>query len=296
MVGVALAAAVELSAARTSVATQCPPGSVDLCPLQGCSNSTNPHAAFDPLLNVQKNHAAGPPASRPRVFSAADMMNPNVLPVHKGSGKDIRSTWRQTQAFQLVSQTETRQATIEGYVATVKPGSAESCNCEFTGAANVDTHVNVIDRPANPNADTKTFAAHSVIAEVTWRIRNADHPDWTVGNLKQLDLANRGARVRITGDLLYDNVHLDMIRNGFRGTLWEIHPIRRIQIFSNRKWIDFSTAPGSQSMMRMSPHAAGAPDAIAATPAKVPLTDAWTPHWNAAQIQRLQSSFKEDES
>ena len=274
------------------------PATVGHCPTQGCSTSSSPFAAFDPLLNQQKNRPDGPAVPKNPPFTVADTMDEAQLPVHIAvppNGKDLRSTWNQTPKFKQISKFEARQATVEGYVVHAKAGGAESCNCDIKTSTALDTHINLVDKPSDPNVDPATLPGVSLIAEITWRVRKT-HADWTVANLKQLDLTHTGARVRLTGDLLYDNVHSDMINKHQRGTLWEIHPIRRIQVFVKNKWVDFSAAkttlaknaaPAGNGPMAMAPGAAAAGTDI---------TNAFKPRWTPAQLQKLEQAFGEDRS
>ncbi|HEY0383803.1 MAG TPA: hypothetical protein VGC72_16540 [Candidatus Elarobacter sp.] len=272
------------------------PATVGHCPPQGCSTSSSAFAPFDPLLNRQKNHPDGPAVPKNPPFTVADTMDEAQLPVHvpvTPNGKDLRDTWKLTPEFTAISKFEARQGTVEGYVVHAKKGGAESCNCDIKTADALDTHLNVVDKPA-ANVDPATLPGVSLIAEITWRVRKNKHADWTVPNLKLLDLDHTGARVRITGDLLYDNVHWDMIHKNQRGTLWEIHPIRRIQVLVKNKWVDFSAA--KSTLAKNAAPAGSAPLALAATAAESDLSNAFKPRWTPAQLQKLEQAFGEDRS
>ena len=290
------------SSPAQSAGSTCPT-TVGRCPLQGCSNSNSAFAPFDGLLNAQKNHPDGPAVPKNPPYSVADTMDEAQLPVHvppTPDGKDLRTTWNHTPDYQKISTFEKRQATVEGYIVHAHPGGAESCNCDIASKNVLDTHVNVVDKPQDPNVDPTTLPGVSLIAEITWRVRKT-HPDWTAANLKQLDLQHTGARVRITGDLLYDNVHWDMIHKNQRGTLWEIHPIRRIQVLVRNSWVDLSaakgalgmTAPGAQALTGAMAIAPSGAAAMAPSPA---LSNAFKPRWTPAQLQKLEQTFGEDHS
>jgi len=47
--------------------------------------------------------------------------------------------------------------------------------------------------------------------------------------------------VRISGWLMLDPEHQDMINSGLRSTLWEIHPITKIEVWDNGSWVDLDT-------------------------------------------------------
>jgi|SRR5579864_8729702 len=283
----------------TGAKTPSPPcaSSLGQCPLQGCSSSNSPFAPYDSLLNVQKNHSDGPAETGTDEYTVADMMDESKLPVHHPStpsAKDLRKAWINAPEGRAISAFEAKQATLIGYIARAKPGDAESCNCELAGPTDVDTHVNVVDKPADPNPDPKLLAAKSVIAEVTWRVRNNDHTDWTTDNLEQLSITKDGLKVRITGDLLYDNVHWDMIHKGYRGTLWEIHPIRRIQVWLNGKWVDYSANMTSQLQVAL--RAQAAHSGAMTLQAPKPLVGQWRPQWTKAQLKEVNQAFGTDHS
>jgi len=70
----------------------------------------------------------------------------------------------------------------------------------------------------------------SMVVEITPRLRKMT---WTINALRRL--VRRGDRVRITGWLLYDQEHeIDQSR----GTLWEIHPVTKIEIYVGHEWVE----------------------------------------------------------
>lgn len=85
----------------------------------------------------------------------------------------------------------------------------------------------------------------AIIVETTPRVRQ-QHPQWTTARLKSwtAHIGNNTnpsysqQKVRISGWLMLDPEHQDMIDQGLRSTLWEIHPITRIEVFDNGNWID----------------------------------------------------------
>lgn len=89
-------------------------------------------------------------------------------------------------------------------------------------------------------ADPGEGESVAIIVETTPRIR-ALHPKWTVQNLKPW--TGTGQEVRISGWLMLDPEHEDMIHEGLRSTLWEIHPITKIEVLKNGQWVDLDSAP-----------------------------------------------------
>lgn len=53
---------------------------------------------------------------------------------------------------------------------------------------------------------------------------------------------NSDAPVRITGWTMLDPEHRNHL-NKYRMTLWEIHPITKIEVFRNGEWVDLDQLP-----------------------------------------------------
>ena len=83
---------------------------------------------------------------------------------------------------------------------------------------------------ANPNEDR----SRSIIVEFSPRLLPS-HPNWRLRFFSRL--ARDRARVRVSGWLLWDQEHPEQIGKT-RGTLWEIHPFHRFEVFSGGRWRD----------------------------------------------------------
>lgn len=188
-------------------------GSFDGCPAKGSGG--------DPSLNTQKNRSAE--ASEPADYSVAQLMKLPTVP--QADGKK-RTGWPSALRTEIKSH-EGHAAVFTGYIIKAKPEGAETCNCESADDQDHDVHVYVTNNPQDQSV------GDSAIVEVTPRWR-AVHPQWTAQNLEAL--AADGTQVRITGWLLYDQEHWDMIHKKQRGTLWEIHPITKIEVNNNGVW------------------------------------------------------------
>jgi len=119
-------------------------------------------------------------------------------------------------------------AAIIGYVALVKPGAAETCNCKAKDAAHKDTHIALVTNPASADDESKY-----VIVEVTPRTRRRYHFPSTATLQKQI----LHKRVMITGWLFYDAMHTGNAANTnpngkkiWRATCEEIHPVSGIKV------------------------------------------------------------------
>ena len=122
----------------------------------------------------------------------------------------------------------TQAASITGYVALVKSGDAETCNCGAKDAAHTDTHIALVTNLANANDKSK-----HIVVEVTLRSRRRYHLPSTATLKKQI----LHKRVMITGWLLYDLMHEKNAANTnpngtqiWRLTCEEIHPVSGIKV------------------------------------------------------------------
>lgn len=106
-----------------------------------------------------------------------------------------------------------------------KPG--ESTNCHLTADNEVDWHVYLSDIAALDDI------SQSVIVETTPRTRPLHQ--WKKTSLDKV--VNKNIPVRISGWLLYDFEHTNVIGTQ-RASVWEVHPITRIEVKQNNKWVD----------------------------------------------------------
>jgi hypothetical protein len=153
-------------------------------------------------LNPFKNRSQAPPALNPSITLEA---------LAKGARFDNNEA-----------------ASIIGYVALVKPGGLETCNCHATDAAHKDTHIALVTDPADANDKSK-----HIVVEVTPRSRQRYHLPSTATLKKQI----LHKRVMITGWLLYDLMHEGNAANTnpngsqiWRATCEEIHPVSGIKV------------------------------------------------------------------
>jgi hypothetical protein len=72
-----------------------------------------------------------------------------------------------------------------------------------------------------------------VIVETTPRTRPLHK--WVKSDLDKV--VNKNVPVRISGWLLYDYEHVNVIGSQ-RASVWEVHPITRIAVKRNGQWVD----------------------------------------------------------
>ncbi len=176
------------------------------CPLEGSAKSENLKK-----LNLLKNRTGLPASSDYDVnVSLAKMLEPG----------DDQNRWSTDKAAEIV-----------GYVAEVKPGGIETCNCEAKDVYERDTHIELVINPMSFTNNEK------VIVEITPRMRkilSAGGEDWSTRALRDRIL---GRWVKVKGWLLFDFEHARQAENtnpgnerNWRATSWEIHPLTSIEV------------------------------------------------------------------
>jgi hypothetical protein len=117
--------------------------------------------------------------------------------------------------------------TVEGYLAKARLQGPESCNCHGADESFKDFHIWLTK---NAGEDRE----RSLVVEPSPVVR-AKHPAWTLDNLNRL--VQQRQRVRISGWLLLDPEHPDQIGKT-RGTIWEIHPVMKIEVQQGGNWVN----------------------------------------------------------
>ncbi len=221
----------------------CPPLPVDAshttgdfkgCPPEGKGKKgpSGKVGPFDPDLDRLKNRDL-PPAEFEdlAVSDLLDNVPAKAVKARKAKGGKKRACWPQ-DARDEVAEWEGKGARVEGYLLNVVEESEEACNCRKTGLANHDFHMWLVES----RTDDRTQA---IVIEVSPRLRPSN-PAWDLTTLK--DLANHTAKVRISGWLMWDHEHPEQLKpaknrpTATRGTLWEIHPIHKIEVRTSGKW------------------------------------------------------------
>lgn len=105
----------------------------------------------------------------------------------------------------------------------------ESTNCHLHADPEVDWHIYLTKSPAQGIKD-------AVIVETTPRTRPSHR--WTTDMLAPF--VDSQTQVRISGWLMYDSEHVGAIGTQ-RATVWEVHPITRIQVQQNGQWVDLDS-------------------------------------------------------
>jgi hypothetical protein len=176
------------------------------CPPEGSGR-------FDRELNRLKNRA-----DTSEHYIPATLAELARLPWPLSIGYGYRVRWTPAQRA-AVARVEGIPVVVEAHIVALRRIPPEPTNCGARREEMRDYHLWLHDAP-------RGSARGGVVAEVTPRFR-AVHPGWTLARLDSLRAA--GARVRVSGWLLLDNLHPELV--GIRrSTLWEIHPITRIEV------------------------------------------------------------------
>jgi hypothetical protein len=180
--------------------------------------------------NIRKNRPDVPPRSRAVTWEAlADTV---TLPFARGGLPTRREGWTDEEAA-AVARFEGIPITVTGLLVIIKPQSSngEATNCGFTGEANTDWHIAFVGLSDGSEGE-------SVVIEPTPRFKRR-HAAWKRAALRDYEADRRspGDSVRFTGYLFYDPSHESHL-DTFRRTMWEIHPITRIEVFLNGGWVN----------------------------------------------------------
>jgi hypothetical protein len=187
------------------------------CPIEGDATATT---RSDPDLNVLKNRSTLPADG----FKAMHFDDLAQLDVPDGVSKKHRTKWSE-DTLNSVKSEEMKAVQVPGVLLKKKLEGPESPNCHSNEQADRDFHLWL----ANSSDDEK---ADAIVVEITPRVR-AEHPSWTSGKIQNL-IANKKT-VRISGWILLDPEHPDQVGKT-RATIWEIHPILKIEVFNAGSW------------------------------------------------------------
>jgi hypothetical protein len=132
-----------------------------------------------------------------------------------------------------VESHEQRGVALLGYLILARQSEKESANCHDRKRRGLELWIGKL--PEHTWARSKVASANAVIATVTPRGQDA-HLNWRLAELRKL--ARQGAKVRISGWAFYDAEHPELLGRN-RVSLWQIHPVTNIQVWSNGAWKDF---------------------------------------------------------
>lgn len=133
---------------------------------------------------------------------------------------------------------ESDGATVQGILAKVILEKGESCNCGKLGEGHADEHIYLVANQSDYQHFRSTGDKSRVVnVELTPRTKRLAAQNGFTWNAKTL-ASLIGHKVAISGWLLDDWEHADVsAADGAtaridRGTVWEIHPVTRIQVLN----------------------------------------------------------------
>ena len=188
---------------------------------------------FDPVQYSMKNRADTPTSLHDVTWSAIDNL-PFPGKTDGAWAPKHRKDWNQG-FLSVVAPFEGIPVRVVGYLVAIKPqngGSGEGTNCKFTRAGNVDAHLALVKEVGDAEKE-------SIVIEWTPRFTQK-HPKWTKTRL--LPWLDSDKAVRISGFLMVDPDHVNHLGR-YRRTLWEVHPITKIEVFQNGNFIDIDLLP-----------------------------------------------------
>jgi len=201
-----------------------------------------------PLLNRLKNRDVLPPDLDVVLFSIKDIVDwhrsdapPYVWEHRFELLVPDRTAWP-AEALTDVQDWECQPAVVEGILTQRIIEGREACNCSTAVQPCVDLHIFVsaleylVDESGgdDPRCLSAYCRGHRLVIEVTPRTL-AQHPEWNSTVIQRLATAR--AHVRITGWPMWDPEHPTEVDLS-RGTLWEIHPVHRIEVDQDGNWVD----------------------------------------------------------
>jgi hypothetical protein len=253
-------AAAGTAAARVDTTWSKPAITTSTIRVKGNTESCGPRGdGSDDGTNFHKNRADMPTSSHFIALEAIRSLPDTALWRFKG-----RSKWTRADSA-LVLPYEGVPVTVEGYFEIVKPqsGSApapgksvgEAPNCHSWDELDTDWHMALV-------ADPSEHEERAVVVEPTPRTKR-NNSGWDPAAAKALAVRHSpsdtrheadAAKVRVTGFLMLDPVHPDHIRGNckgtncatkpfYRATLWEVHPVTRIEVWRVNKWVDLNALP-----------------------------------------------------
>jgi hypothetical protein len=153
--------------------------------------------------------------------------------------KKDRPGWTSAQRS-AIARYEGVPLTVTGFLAALRPqaGNSEGTNCGWGGEANTDWHMAFVERDTDAES-------RAMVVEPTPRFKRKA-PGWTAAALQEYvgDRRDPTDSVRITGFLFYDPDHRNHIvgigtpKKKYRFTMWELHPVTRIEVFRDGAWVD----------------------------------------------------------
>lgn len=221
---------------------------IESCGLDGDAKA----ASAEALQNEKKNNFCAQGDATPIDIAKLTALEKSAESAEKA--KKYQAGMPPPERSFLTPMGEGSAAVFEGYVFEARQECGETVNCGSAVPdidASHDVHLYMLGQPRK-NTPSATPAAQAeecggFVAEMIPHHRPAE---WTACNVK--DVADRGLRVRVTGQQFFDGSHVPC-KNGKavgsnprRVSLWEIHPIYAFDVCpsgdcANGGWVPLET-------------------------------------------------------
>jgi hypothetical protein len=181
----------------------------------------------DAIANRQKNRESAPArVTELEINRFLQTFTPDlkVPEVRREFGPDERNA---------IESREQQGVALLGYLILAKQSGRDSANCHDRKRRGLELWVGRVPEPTRSRS--KAASANAVVATVTPAGQDA-HPNWRLAELRKL--AGQGAKVRISGWAFYDAEHPELLGKT-RASLWQIHPVTKIELWSNGTWREF---------------------------------------------------------
>src|ERR1035437_1785087 len=184
-------------------------------------------AGSDTPTNLLKNRVDVPTSYHDVTFDA-------IATLSYPTDVTKRNKWQPANLTEI-ARFEGVPLSVVGYLShAINVEGKEDTNCGYLHpdkTTEVDWHMYLTKQSSRPISE-------SVVVETTPRVRK-DHPWNRTTLLTWVDSTNP---VRISGWLMLDPDHPNMVGSA-RGTIWEIHPITKIEVWKSGAWVDLETLP-----------------------------------------------------
>jgi len=152
----------------------------------------------------------------------------------------VRAQPEDDNELAFLKEAEAVAVRLDGFLAMTKNGGKEGVNCGSTSRIDLRMEIVPSDVP-----DPKTTRRQHVVTEGTPWFRTV-FADWKPSALGKFSSYIEGFSggfqrkpmpIRVYGFLFFDEAHLsDGSINSIRGTVWEVHPVTRIEVQVDGQW------------------------------------------------------------
>lgn len=184
----------------------------------------------DTELNALKNRDR--PPSTYTAMTVDQVLRLPAYFVHE-AGKKPRRDWRDEDR-RYIQRFESLGVEVDGHLVDAKREKPEACNGH--SPTDRDLHLWLAKKP---DQGRRSDNGAAIVAEISPRLLPA-HASWQIGAFRAL--VRQKVLVRLSGWLLWDQEHPEQLpslsgrRVPARGTLWEIHPVHRVEWLAGGVW------------------------------------------------------------